>query len=138
MDIIKGNKLIAEFLRAKFEYYTPHRQLQTKNLIYVWGSEARIFDSCGHWWRCSFTPKDGFSWYFPTDLKYHKSYDWLIPVIEEIEKLNYEVTIHEFEVDIYTIPDRIVRHNEVGETKLEGIWRTVIKFIEWYNKQTKK
>lgn len=66
---------------------------------------------------------------------YRYSWDWIIPVIEKIESLNYGVTIHETECDIYTFPDKIVIVNGIGETKLEGVYNAVVEFIKMYNKK---
>lgn len=75
--------------------------------------------------------------YFYADLKYHKSWDWLMPVIEKIEHdlpddsiitIEYKdciIPVNEGEFDIQVLGE---------ETKLLAVYKAVIEFIKWYNK----
>lgn len=70
-------------------------------------------------------------------LKYHTSWDWLMPVVEKIEILGYHV-----ETTTTLIGIRNPKHNKdfyvVGVnienlSKIEASYNAVIQFIEWYN-----
>ncbi len=75
------------------------------------------------------------------DLKYHTSWDWLMPVVEKIEK-------HGFYTNILSADNNPSKHTMhialVGEeeiytlwvdSKIEAVYQAVIKFIQWYNQQ---
>lgn len=87
-EIIKGNKLIAEFMGAEFQYYTDdEEEAKNSDKKYTHGTPKKIFESCDEWWRCSFNPEEKhFGWKFPSDLYYHNDWNWLMPVIEKIEE----------------------------------------------------
>lgn len=148
-SVTNYNKLIAYFLGAtlkldgKSEVMTvPSNTQGSKSLL---NNEYKFPD---------FTP---FSAYV-VDLRYHKSWSWLMPVIEQIEKLDcsnlsyswddgdkiqYNFTYPKVEIDglkcwIYfdlqldpfmTISD--IKSN----SKIESCYKAVIEFINWYNKQ---
>lgn len=69
---------------------------------------------------------------------YNQFWDLLMPVVERIEDLNYEVNIHGgCWVVIQDIdPDRD-QGNEVIEvsapTKILSVYQAVVEFIKWYN-----
>lgn len=82
---------------------------------------------------------------------YHHSYDWLIPVIKQINGLGYDVEINSNlrRINIFTtdkgstwnvpVYDEEFRGNSSlykDFTDIECAWTAVIWFIEWYN--TKK
>lgn len=116
-DIIEGNKLIAEFIEGKMIVVDYHGI----NIIQL---PDRQYDLLG--------------------LKYHSSWDWLMPVVEKIEEGNYAVTITQ---NICTIRacimgDRTIRAHQTGNyktpnTKLFNTWLAVVEFIKWYNKNLK-
>lgn len=57
------------------------------------------------------------------DLKYHSSWDWLMPVVEAIEMLHWN--------------DRNNQFNPLLEfflqNEIEFVWNHVVKFLKWYN-----
>ena len=63
-EIIKNNKLIAEYmgLEKGVAYYIPNYEK-----------------------HCKFS-YDTTNLFFPEELKYHESWDWLMPVIEKLAK----------------------------------------------------
>ena len=91
--------------------------------------------------------------------KYHTSWDWLMPVVEKIEKLKhdgfgYKVIIDDNYCCIWQIKGRVGGtikwesskpytkdlgngRSESGtlrpETKIEAVFITVVKFLKWYN-----
>ena len=66
------------------------------------------------------------------NLKYHSSWDWLMPVVEKIEKIKgvhifikgnrCEILNYGFEMDS---PSSVY--------KIESVWLAVVEFIKWYN-----
>lgn len=73
------------------------------------------------------------------DLKYSTSWDWLMPVVEKIEKLHSE----KFHYDFKEIKEgHWPKDNEYMEviamplaTPINEVYEEVIKFIKWYNSQ---
>ena len=124
-EIIEGDKLIAEFMgniysknaeawgigNAKIE----HKELTIQGKVYknlVWAER------------------------FEKELKYHSSWDWLMPVVNKIESKGFDVFIN----GLYCrITDCGLTDLEIesGETtsKIEAVWETVVEFIKWYNKE---
>jgi hypothetical protein len=83
--------------------------------------------------------------HLPQYFKYHLSWDWLMPVVEKIEKIN---RYNEYYPDTVTIWKDCCKisdgnnGNELvcvysGTTKIEATWLAVIDFIKWYNKNDK-
>jgi len=57
-------------------------------------------------------------------LKYHTSWDWLMPVVEKINSLSYNDSNNKFQPTV----ERFL------ENDIDSIWRQIIIFITWYNK----
>lgn len=62
---------------------------------------------------------------FHKELKFHKSWDWLMPVVE---KILYNTPNSE-KWAIYKISDY------VGSIDIKSTYKTVIEFIKWYNEK---
>ena len=93
---IEGNKLIAEFMGGKVEQF-------------VW----RKYEPMG----VSFAEQvHGLQAHLLHDLEYHTSWDWLMPVVEKIEK-----------IDEFPFADL--------STDINSVWKAVIEFIQHYNQQ---
>jgi len=75
-------------------------------------------------------------------LKYHSSWDWLMPVVEKIEKTKNSDG-YKYQVDIQNNHCLIESSNYsssldkriYGEIKIKAVWLAVVEFIHWYNKQ---
>lgn len=97
------------------------------------------------------------------ELQFHKSWDWLMPVIEKIENTNLSkyhyqwtdennITNYNFQtidvdiskntcaiyIDLQLDPPRLIagNYNTKYNTKLEACYNTIIEFINYYNKLT--
>jgi len=81
------------------------------------------------------------------NLNYHTSWDWLMPVVEKIENLNFEIdgVITSADVHIVYGDCRIVdedgnglfefySHSTDSGDKLGATYKAVVEFIKWYNK----
>lgn len=110
--IIEGNRLIAEFMGASFD--------DLGNVSFVMPADGIGLAGCGQ-----------------HAIKYHSSWDWLMPVVEKIEKLGYGFVIIGEQTEIYTNYDGQL-FVEDGETKIESVWKVVISFIKWYNQNKEK
>lgn len=74
-------------------------------------------------------------WYQPVELKYHESWDWLMPVVEKI----------------YRMPDKDIRFKLENSrcrlwyghklfkchtiSQINSVYAVVVEFIKWYNQQ---
>ena len=114
-EIFEGNKLIAVFMGAKLDKRNGEDS--------VWLSEQSMFSE-----------------YFRVTHhnKYHTHWEWLMPVVEKIDKL--DATATSITNICCEINSKFFRHLEVksiqtiSNTKIEATYESVIKFIEWYNK----
>lgn len=128
-EILEGNKLIAEFMEL-------HKDEESGNYLIV--DEPHIRASC----LMSIEY-----------LRYHSSWDWLMPVVEKIEHLEETETmlgivdINSHYCRILSLckkqPDIIIGCYETSpeklkcSTKIDALYQAIIKFIKWYKKQTK-
>jgi hypothetical protein len=72
-------------------------------------------------------------------LKYHKDWNWLMPVVEKIEHEITPVEILDFQCRISrTIynPEQILTTSD--ESKIAAVYNAVIQFITWYNQNKEK
>jgi len=92
---------------------------------------------------------------YPEQLKYHSSWDKLMPVVERLQepeistdgdkiiRSGLEITIYYKACDLSFTPDEDFEDCEdfeiqtQGETKMEAIYKAVVEFIKWYNNQQK-
>ena len=112
--IEEGNKLIAEFMGAKNDisdiYYLPEF--------------AHYFNSYGQieWSDC----------FRLNELKYYTSWDWLMPVVEKIQKTNLgDVVIHGKNLVEISYNQQTQLYFE--SSLLKNTWLACVEFIEWYN-----
>ena len=120
---IEANKTIAEFMGA------TACKLQVKPIGVVDAYECE-------------------EWKLPIDeIEYHSSWDWLMPVVEQIEKLHdgiFSFFIVQSECDIafsksykengddWDAPNFAQKKGD----KLISTWSAVIEFIKWYKNQS--
>lgn len=74
------------------------------------------------------------------EMKYHKSWDWLMKVVEKIS-IDYDFTIRWFNRDCTsTIYNTSIEGSEISDygnykPAIKNVWLCVVKFIKWYNLQ---
>ena len=132
-EIIEGNKLIAEFMGIKEvqSSYDSYGQLTP-----IWYTKNDVFKS-----NVYSVPNKSFA-EFLKKAKYSSSWDWLMPVVEKINK-DYVFDVSRNYVRIYDIND----YNEQDDTiyviyqflcddkkLIDLVWLGVVEFIKWYNK----
>jgi hypothetical protein len=115
MNIIEGNKLIAEFLGLNSElssYYLPQFGEYTNNYGNI------------EWNDC----------FRNEELKFHNSWDWLMQVVEKISKIfgqwDYEDPNRIKAEDIFYMDNMF---SEFIDADIEAIYSRVVEFIKWYN-----
>jgi hypothetical protein len=112
MKTIEGNKLIAEFEGHKINFgfnkdavlYVPSGKGNTTN------NSVRIQE---------------------TDLQYHSSWSWLMPVVEEINN-DFDVRIMARYCEVMT-DDGDVITQFTSETTIEAVWQAIVEWIKWDN-----
>jgi hypothetical protein len=135
-NIIEGNKIIAEFMGDPF--------ILMKNGLVVCDDEWERLEFKTYDEADSYRKKNNKSNYeISYPYEYHSSWDWLMPVVEKIER----------ERDMYFRIERdwvyICRFNDYSGVvvktntfthkggKIYGVWLAVVEFIEYYNKEQK-
>jgi hypothetical protein len=83
MNTTEGNKLIAEFMGAKTNKTAVHEEVR------------KTLQNTDFWIPLIGIVKQD-------NLKYHSSWDWLMPVVEKIEKLPVNWKISQFKADGWT------------------------------------
>lgn len=100
-ELIKGNKLIAEYMGACY------------------------YHDKGVWRDAKSSMRDRLDHCQKDDLKFHSSWDWLMPVVEKAYDLADENTKQFKGLSIF----------EYGiATPIKDVWLAVVEFINWYNK----
>jgi hypothetical protein len=73
--------------------------------------------------------------YRPSELKYHESWDWLMPVVEKIESVipdDSVVTIANNDCTIPFLADEF-DIEITGTSKIDAVYKAVVLAIKWYN-----
>lgn len=68
-------------------------------------------------------------YYEPKELKYHNSWDWLMPVVEQIKNIGTHSKTTDLE---YTLLDNI--DDALIIVRIDLVYSAVIEFIKWHNK----
>lgn len=76
------------------------------------------------------------------DLKYHVNWDWLMPVVEKIESTQRSTLLYGGIANLKPYFFRIAgsfsgdfETEASGKTRIEAVYKAVLKFILWYNSQ---
>lgn len=113
VDVLEGNKIIAEFMGCSVDNGIAKRT-------------TKYYDFPG---QCGLTCD-------VSDLKYHSSWDWLMPVVKKFDYLAENKIIDFSEYYEYwcdKIDDAVTRTYNI-----EPVFKVTVEAIEWYNTQTKK
>lgn len=111
---MSDNKLIAEFMGNTVDHESNNLPLVT--------------EPSGHY-------------YYLSECKYDKSWDWLMPVVEKIQSMKSEV--HELPWDShFKFSDKkceLYKFAFISETSLiDATYQVVTDFIKWYNSLNNK
>lgn len=113
-EILNGNKLIAEFMGVVNDFSDIYHLPQFGRYELKYGQID--FDEC----------------FKLNELKYNSSWDWLMPVVEKIEKTKM--------ADIIIHAKNMVEISYNKETKtffsgslIDNVFDSCVSFVEWYN-----
>lgn len=126
MKTEEGNKLIAIFMGGRYVY-----KENVGTQVYNKQDRHRIYGL-----------KQINTYHMVRNLEYHSSWDWLMPVVEEIESLGWTVVIEKGLCHIFSdktpyIDDEFANKSNGNITpKIELAYKTAVEFITWYNKNT--
>jgi len=112
---MKENKLIAEFMGLPFKMRDKETKLYYKVCEIPYPLQREHLESN----------------YEEINLKYHKSWDWLMPVVEKIEDMGCEVVMTNAEC---TISGNDCYVESIGKSRREATYNAVVEFINQYNK----
>ncbi len=124
-EIIDSNKMIAEFM--------GENQLIDNTLGFTyWTFDEKLTEIIDDLML-------GPNW-VGGNFKFHKSWSWLMPVVEKIETFifendeyyNFNILGGCYVTIISSHGNELVTSDE-GQSKLECVWLAVIEFIKWYN-----
>lgn len=68
-------------------------------------------------------------------LRFDKSWDWLMPVVEKINNMNHSVHIYPTRARFYKNNTEFIESIHPGYSLIEIVYCGVVQFIKWYNEQ---
>lgn len=133
--------MIAEFMGKRYDYLICDSCGKIDPELNEPGTKSRITKCCNDWQKGvgkTYSPHGSLS----SDLKYDTSWDWLMPVVEKIEDLGFDVWFQtrrtsSIAVSIWKGGDLIIDPYKIQQnlTKIEVVYQAVIAFIQYLNKQ---
>lgn len=121
-QITQNNKLLAEFMGAKYNKDVSFN-IEKNDL---WLPKHGICN-----FQLASTGKR---------LKYHCDWNWLMEVLEKIEAIEnnrFEVEIRKNYCEIYDTLDDNSLIDEIGDSKIDVLCKSCIKFVKWWNRFNK-
>lgn len=116
MDVIESNRLIANFMGARYR----------DDVSFEMSSDCLWLPLHGIVNYTSISPSVG------NTLKYHNSYDWLFQVLRRIFSLGYKFEVGTTGTGLYYCKIWSIG-TEIKSSPIDAVYESVIKFIEWYN-----
>ena len=125
-NIIENNKIIAEFMgyvkNCSDKDFTFYTHPDGKGII------IRSHHDCDRFISHKLMEARGFI--------FHRSWDWLLEVVEKIESLGYRIEIVKHICRIYLSNKETIIISE-NTPKIEAVNIACVEFIKWYNNQNK-
>ena len=119
MNIQESNKLIAEFMG-----WTFHPEERETELEYI---------------ENTWSPPNSKKIYVPHEWKFHKSWDWLMPVVDKIQEEygdgEEHISIQPPNTCSLTPFRGALYKSFYGKTTKQATYEAVVAFIQWYNKE---
>ena len=76
-------------------------------------------------------------WFSIEELLFHESWDWLMPVVEKIERLGFTIEKNFQPIDndwqCLVVKGNDILFQEFNEQSIQAMYYVVSEFIEWYN-----
>jgi hypothetical protein len=126
-EILEYNKRCAEFLGLKRGWWISQQKPLT--------------DDKKQWWDIDEKTFLGTRVYYDKDLLFHSDWNWIMEVVEAIEKLRYLVVIQSNFCQIQEVgkkensfSPRIIAYQE-ALTKKEAVVQAINQFLIWYNNE---
>ena len=137
LDTRENNILIAEFMGA-IKTVVDYTEYNEDGTIQYTANEDGSKWLVDEYSEPKGLPKNTYwgAWKLCYDLKYTKSWDWLMPVIEKIETLGAEIIIGRMFCEInYTDlkNSETFQIRMASRVKFNAVNSVVIQFIKWYN-----
>lgn len=108
LSVEEGNRLIAEFMGIP------------------------KCDRCDH--DCGGYKYGPGNYFTPDKMRYHSSWDWLMPVVKKI--MNLPIMKEKGILFMTQQEDLAINiRREVGKVRMQNSWQSVVKFIQWYNER---
>jgi len=123
MTTQEGNKIIAEFMGADIDEGQWHPERVTIAL----SKEVKSSVSKEGAWGTFYLNDKVYS---PYQLKYHTSWDWLMPCVEKMINICLEINTNDSHIHYRNIIGNLSTAN------IKMVYPTIILSIQWYN-QTK-
>jgi len=116
-EILEGNKLIAKFMGAEVsQAYSKTKEQDGVMFYYPKDSSPDMFRNLSS-----------------ASIKYHSSWDWLMPVYIKIAKEEKLWGDYEKSIIIFNI-----MYDRLGDAEgIDKVYESVVEFIKWYNQNTK-
>ena len=118
---MENNKLIAEFMGIEEAYNPNGNDWVLKKTTPDINGDTDILECCKN-----------------NDLKYHESWDWLMPVVDKLEGIETDYGYYEFRIQLgetKIVDDRFETWIEINEgERFENTYLAVVEFIKSFNK----
>ena len=118
-EVILDNKLIVEFMGYEYIPFDPNLSIGALNT------------PCGYWKigdYIKFLKSPNYLCRRHKDLRYHQSWDWLMPCVEKINSLHKLDLWNKNNVDRYALMEAL------DGVDINDTYYLIIMFIKWYNK----
>jgi len=118
MDTLEGNKLIADFMGATVtQPYSENKDYEQDGVLFYYPdrSSPSVFKNMSS-----------------ASVKYHSSWDWLMPVVEKIEVMGISVEIDGNWCAVQ-VGQNVPQTAGSAESKIKATWMAIVNFIQWHN-----
>jgi hypothetical protein len=128
-ETYKTNKLIIEYLNVKetISYYDSYGKKTSVFKIELPYYKSKVYSS----------PNLSYD-NFLLNAKYHKNWNWLMPVVEKIEEDGYEFNIYDKKCELVFGENYKIEDITFDEgSKLASTYKAAVSYIQWKNEVEK-
>lgn len=113
-NIQEGNKLIAEFMGGILWRVSRNDNIDRIKMTHTAFPDKML--------TCKIS-----------ELRYHSSWDWLMPVVQKIKEV-----YNTLDLEIALFKENEPLFNMTIFADIQTVWKFCVQFIQWYNIQTPK